>query len=304
MICVTLSAYSRACGPVTGGVSEIVVFDPSDFNFTQAAAINGVAQPYSAVARRAGAVGVGGTAATSDVTITDVGVDGNIIKVYYPEGPLLLGSFTKTAAETTVTLLAAALKTAINNGTATHGFSANNVAGVLTITAPLWYGTAPNTKVPIVDTTGDILADADAFADGVNGTNGKVYLINFQREEAEWSWKQSVKGCSTKYEHTFAFQLPENSQSLTTFLQALDNASCCCGLGMIIRLNGGKIFVCGEKYVNDVAIARFSVAQNGSSGTSGKLYDDFNGGNLTLIGNYSRNLYEFTGDWADIEALM
>lgn len=307
MICITLSAYSRPCGPVTGGVSDIAVFDPNDFNFTQAGAINGVAQPYTAVTRRAGAVGVGGTAATGTATITNVGADGNIIRIYAPIalGGTLLGEFTKTATESTVTLLAAALKAEINLLTSTHGYSADNVAGVLTITAPLWVGAAINTLELLVEETGTIVATSTAaFSGGVNGTNGKVYLINFQYEEAEWSWKQSVKGCSTKYEHTFAFQLPENSQALTTFLQALDAASCCCGLGMIIRLNGGRIFVCGEKYVNGESIARFKVTQNGSSGTSGKLYDDFNGGNLTLIGNYSRNLYEFTGDWADIEALM
>lgn len=303
MICVTLSAYSRTCGPVTGGVSDIAVFDPSDYNFTQAAAINGVAQPYNAIARRAGAVGVGATAATGTATITVVGADGNVISIYY--GSLLLGSFTKTSAESTPTLLAVALIGAINALTTTTGFSATNVAGVITVTAPLWYGAAPNGISLIVDDSGTIVATATAaFSGGVTGTAGKIYRINFQYEEAEWTWKQTVKGCSTKYEHTFAFQLPENGQALTTFLQALDNASCCCGLGMVIRLNGGKIFICGEKYVNTVSIARFQVGQNGSSGTSGKLYDDVNGGNLTIVGNYSRNLYEYNGTWADIEALM
>lgn len=307
MICVTLSAYTRQCGPVTGGISDIVTFDPSDFNFTQAGAIAGVAQPYTAVARRAGAIGVGGTAATATFTITNVGADNDVLEIYAPAalGGTLLGTFTKTAAESTVTLLAAAIHAAIDAGTATHGYSASNALGVVTVTAPLWYGVAPNTLSLIVNDGGTIVATSTlAFSGGVNGTNGKMYAITFQRDEAEWTWKQSVKGCATKYEHSFAFQLPENSQNLTTFLEALDAASCCCGLGMIIRLNGGKIFVAGEKYVNGSSIARFTVGQNGSSGTSGKLYDDVNGGNLILLGNYSRNLYEYTGDWANIEALM
>lgn len=301
MICTTLQAYSRACGPVTGGISDIGVFDPDDYNFTQGAAINGVAQSYSAITRRAGAVGTPGVAATGTVTITAVGADGNVIAVWFNH--LLLGTFTKTAAETTVTLLAAALSAAINARTSITGFSSSPAVGVLTITAPVSYGAAINTMLMLVDDQGTITATTVAFSGGTTGTVGKIYLVNFQRDEADWAWKQSTKGCSTKYEHTFGFQLPENSQALTTFLQALDSASCCCGLGMVIRLAGGRIFICGEKYVNSSSIPRFTVGQNGSSGGSGKLYDDFNGGNIVLVGNYSRNLYEYTGDWADITAL-
>ncbi len=193
MLCITLQEYVRACGPVTGGISDILVFDPSDFDFTQVAPVAGVAQPYSAIARQTGA------------------------------------------------------------------------------TEPL---------------------------------GGNMFNVTFLRDEAAWDWKQSVKGCSTKYEHTFAFQLPENSQQLTTFLQALDSASCCCGLGMIIKLNDGRIFVAGEKFVNGSSIGRFTITQNGSTGGSGKLYDDFNGGNIVLVGPYSRNLFEYDGPWADIEAMM
>lgn len=56
MLCVTLRSYSRGCGPVTGGISDILFFDPSDFNFTQV----GPTDPYSAVTRRTGATAVGG----------------------------------------------------------------------------------------------------------------------------------------------------------------------------------------------------------------------------------------------------
>jgi hypothetical protein len=107
-----------------------------------------------------------------------------------------------------------------------------------------------------------------------------------------------------KYEHEFIFQLPENGQTLTTFLQALDAAGCCCGLGMAIRLNSGKILIAGEKYVSGASITRFTMKQDGSDGTSGKLYDDLNGGNIHIKGSYSRNLYEYTGTWASLEALM
>lgn len=193
MLCVSMKGYTQACGAVTGGVSDVGLFDPSDFDFTQAAPVSGVAQPYTAVALRAGATAVGGA---------------------------------------------------------------------------------------------------------------KVYLISFQQDEAEWTWKQSRKGCSTKYEFEWKLQLNNNAQALTTFLQALDAAGCCCGLGVIFRLNSGKILVAGEKYVGGSAIQRFTVAHDGSDGTSGKLFDDFNGGNLVLKGSYGRNLYEFSGAWSAIEALM
>lgn len=193
MLCITLKNYVRACSAVSGGISDIAIFDPADFDFTQAADIDGAKQPYTAAALRAGA----------------------------------------TAA-----------------------------------------------------------------------TGGLMFLITFQQDEAEWQWKQSVKGCSTKYEHSFNFQLPDNSQTLTNFQAALDAASCCCGLGFIFRMNSGKIFVAGEKYVNGSSIQRFTLVQNGSTGGSGKLIDDPNVGNIIIAGNYIRNLNEFTGDWADIEALM
>lgn len=189
MLCVTLKKYDRACGPVTGGVSDIAIFDPNDLNFTQAAAIDGVAQPYTALAER----------------------------------------------------------------------------------------------------------------DGVTGTS--AYVVTFQIEEGEWTWKQSVKGCSTAYEHEIILQLTENAQLLTTFQQAIDNAGCCCGIGMFIRLNSGKIFMAGEKYVNDAAITRFIMKQDGSDGSSGKLLDDYNGGTIHFKGRYSRNLYEYTGTWDTVLAL-
>lgn len=191
MVCITLKSFIRACAPVSGGISDLVIFDPDDFTWTQAAPVAGVKQPYTAVARQAGA-------------------------------------------------------------------------------------TSPN---------------------------GVFFIVNFQAEEAEWTWKQTVKGCSVKYEHAFNFQLPENGQTLTNFLEALDAAACCCQLGIVLRLNTGKILVAGEKFVNAAAIPKFRMLNSGSSGTSGKLLDDFNGGNLIITGPYSRNLYEYTGAWSTITAL-
>jgi hypothetical protein len=269
MLCVQLKGYTRACGGVTGGISDIAIFDPSDYDFTQTTTA-GVKGPYTAVALKPGA----GAAATA--AISGGGVSGATVTAGgsgYATAPTV--SFTGGGG---------------TGATATATVSNGVVTGV-TVTAP---------------GTGYTSAPTIAFSGGsaTKALGAKTFLINFQQDEAEWTWKQSKKGCATKYDHEFKFQLPENSQTLTNFLEALDAASCCCGLGGFIRLNSGKIFVFGEKYVNASAIVRFSVSQDGSEGGSGKVYDDFNGGNLTLKGAYSRNLYEYSGSWSDIEALM
>lgn len=193
MLCINLKGRVRNCGSVTGGVSDVAIFDPSDYDFTQAAPIAGAKQPYSAIALRPGATSAGGA---------------------------------------------------------------------------------------------------------------KMYTINFQQDEGELTKKQSKKGCATKYEFEWILQLPEDEQGLATFLESLDAAGCCCGLGVITRYNSGKIFVAGEKFVNGNSIPRFTVAQDGSEGSSGKLFDDFNGVNLHMKGSYNRPLYEYSGTWASIEALI
>lgn len=193
MVCVNLISYKKDCTTTSGGISDIAIFDPFDFDFTQAAPVNNMAQPYSAITLRAGATSAGG---------------------------------------------------------------------------------------------------------------GKVYPVTFQQDEAEWTHKQSVKGCSVKWDHEFKFMLTNNSQTLTVFQQALDAAGCCCGIGVFVRLNSQKIFVAGERYVNGTSIPKFIVKQDGTEGTSGKVMDDPNQSTISLKGSYIRNLYEYTGTWESIEALM
>lgn len=188
MLCVSLSSYTRACSGVTGGLSDVLFFDPSDFNFTQSSA-NAL---YTAVARRTGATAVGGAL---------------------------------------------------------------------------------------------------------------MYPVSFLEDSAERKSKQSVKGCSVKYEHEIDAQVPQLSNSLTTFLQSLDAAGCCCGLGVVARHNDGKIFIMGEKYVSGSSITKFTVKMDGTDTTSGKLFDDFNGANLVIKGTYSRELREYTGTWDSLLAL-
>jgi len=82
------------------------------------------------------------TAATGTITIGVAGTDGDVINVYagIEDDDLipktLLATYTKVVGDNTVTLVATAIVALINAGTAVHGYSASNAAGVITITAP------------------------------------------------------------------------------------------------------------------------------------------------------------------------
>lgn len=265
MLCVTLQKLQRACGSVSGGISDFCFFDPYDFDFTNTTT-NGIVSPYSAIARRTVGSGAAGTAVTSSNTVTSVTISNGGTGYTLP--PIV--SFTGgggTGATATATVV-------------------NGIVTGITVTAP---GTGYTTAPTVVFTA---------------ATNtGKVFPVSFLQDEAEWKTTQSVKGCSVKYDHEWDILLPDRSHTITSFLSSLDAAACCCGLGIIFRLNNGKIFVAGEKYVNGTEQPRFTINQNGSTATSGKLIDDSNGVTAVFKGSYTRDLYEYSGTWSDIQAL-
>ncbi|AZA82162.1 hypothetical protein C1637_09970 [Chryseobacterium lactis] len=189
MLCVTLKSYTVPCTATTGGVSDLFIFDPSDFNWTQ----DETTKSYTALALREGATVVGGA---------------------------------------------------------------------------------------------------------------KMHLLKFQRKEAEFKFKHTLNGCSVKYEYDLDAQLPNLSQELTNYLSSLDAAGCCCGLGMVIRLYSGKIFVIGERYVNEKTIPYFEVVMNGTEGGSGRKMEDFNGAKVMFKAEYGRMANEFSGDISVIEAFQ
>lgn len=189
MTCVTITSYTRPCGGVSGGVSSIWIFDPSDFDFTQTVA--GAA--YSVVALRPGATVIGGA---------------------------------------------------------------------------------------------------------------KMFQVNFQNKEAEYTAKQTVKGCSVKYVHEVKAMLPQLSNTLTNFMSMLDQAGCCCGIGLLVQMNDGKIFVIGEKFVNATPIIKWQMQQNGSDGGSGKVFDDENGMTIAITGDFNRGAYELAGGITLISAFL
>jgi hypothetical protein len=94
------------------------------------------------------------TKATGKVTITGVGADGDTIKITVAEyaETVDLGTYTKVSGDTTVTLVAAAIVAIINAGTLTHGYTALNSSGVITITARPGLGVFLNTGTPLVAT--------------------------------------------------------------------------------------------------------------------------------------------------------
>jgi hypothetical protein len=141
---------------------------------------------------------------------------------------------------------------------------------------------------------------AGATADG----GGNLFPVLFQFKEASYSYTQSLtNGTSVKYEHSLEFLLADISHFITQWNERVDAASACCGIGVILELNSGKVLVLGEKYVNGASIREWRIVQNGSTGTSGKLYEDVNGQTTKLIGDFSRGAYEFTGGTAALEAL-
>lgn len=193
MLCVKLKAFTRACGPTTGGVARVYIFDRDDFDFTQAAAgTDGDLPAYDVITRRTGATAAGGAL---------------------------------------------------------------------------------------------------------------MYQVTFDKDSAEYKYTQSRKGSTVKYEHSIEMLLADISQFITQWNVKVDAAAACCGIGLIVELRSGKIFVLGEKYVNGaLAGGDWFITQDGSSGTSGKLYDDQNGQTTILKGDYSRSAYEFSGGIADIDA--
>lgn len=95
-----------------------------------------------------------GTGAGGIILVTVIGTNGDTlnVSVVTPTGTVNLGTYTKTSAETTVTLVGAAIAAMINLGTVDHGFTAVNTTGSVAITAPKKYGVYLNTGTKLVNT--------------------------------------------------------------------------------------------------------------------------------------------------------
>lgn len=269
MICSQIYGYQQACGGVTGGISDILFGDPHDYDFTQAPAIAGVEQPYTAVALREGS-GADATATVDDGKVVDVEIEDGGSGYTYPPTVVFTGGGGSGAAATAVVV-------------------GGVVVGVTITNAGTGY-----TSAPTISFTGG----------GANLAGGAALRkVEFVQDEAEWTQTRSDESRAS-YEHSLNFQLSKVSQQMSSFLIALDKAGECCGLLIIIRTNDNKIFVLGERYVNGEQQRRFIMRQGGTTTTTGKLYGDFNGGNLVVKGTYFRPAFEFTGSWTSLQAFV
>lgn len=112
------------------------------------------------------------TKATGVYTISATGATGDkvVLNFLEPDGTNVeLGSFVKTASETTVTLLAVQLVAAINAKTYLHGYTATNTAGAITVVVRAGLGVYPNSGTPLTATITGTTAGSvtTAFTGGV-----------------------------------------------------------------------------------------------------------------------------------------
>lgn len=145
---------------------------------------------------------------------------------------------------------------------------------------------------------------AIALAAGAVAANARLYRLEFEKKTAEYTWKQSRKGCASKYEHQFEFKFNGITHAVTGWQMAMDSAACCGALGLILQLNSGKFIVLGEKLVGGTEVdVNLELVQDGSSGGTGKLIDDENQNTIIFKGDHTRGAFEYTGTLATLIAL-
>jgi hypothetical protein len=112
------------------------------------------------------------TKATATITFVNVGVNNDALVISNTDfsGTVSLGSYTKTAAITTLTQAASSLAADINANTYRHGFTATSSVAVVTVTAAKGKGIALNGLTTLIKTvqTGSIDATLSTFAGGVS----------------------------------------------------------------------------------------------------------------------------------------
>lgn len=137
------------------------------------------------------------------------------------------------------------------------------------------------------------------------GTSTKIYGVQFARMQAQYQATQkNTTGINAGYEHTLTFPVPDLSMLSTQWSILADNQGYCCGIGLVIIFNSGRIFIMGESSVNGVGLAYpFYTWQDGSKADSGKKADDMNAYTAVIKGEYNRLLIEYTGTLASIIAL-
>ena len=114
---------------------------------------------------------IGETKATGEITVTGAGVQGDTIETKVNNGTatISLGIAIVPATPTTTTV-AVAIVDAINAGTLAHGYTASNIAAVITLTAPAGSGIDANSFIISNVIVGTATVGLVQFAGGVAST--------------------------------------------------------------------------------------------------------------------------------------
>lgn len=137
--------------------SHVNLVAPASVTFEEAVTEDSVSGSLLVTKVSGPSSGSAGVGATVEFTITTTAL-GDTITLSAPNGSggsQALGTATSTNTDNTT--FATLVKAAVNAGTATHGYSADNVAGVVTITAPISLGDLVGNLV--VTTTGAVTID-------------------------------------------------------------------------------------------------------------------------------------------------
>lgn len=136
--------------------------------------------------------------------------------------------------------------------------------------------------------------------------SGFFFDIKFKRKEAEFKFTHSIGASGApKYASELTALYAALGQELTNFLINMDAASYCCGIGLVVVLNSGVIYVLGEGFVNSEFVDPFyEVLHNGTEATSGKLFDDLNGATLKFTSDYGRPPHTFSGGLNTLLSMM
>jgi hypothetical protein len=140
-------------------------------------------------------------ATAGNYLVTAIGANGDTIelRITVSGKVLVLGRYTKVSGDTTVDLVATALRAAINAGTAVHGFVAGGSTANVALTAPAGYGASLNgAGIISAVIVGTIAGTITNFSSGVSPTytplNGiatdSFNAIGKAQLLADWSFTQ------------------------------------------------------------------------------------------------------------------
>lgn len=138
-----------------------------------------------------------------------------------------------------------------------------------------------------------------ARATGATAIGGALMypvILDNKDNASEYTAKRSSKNRKPKYEHNLNLKYEALSQTFTDWLTAID-ATACCGVGIVMLLNNGKILIAGQRVIGGTEIAYpLQMLLDDGTFTSGKATDDFQGGDLNFKGDHNLPLNEFTGN--------